>query len=190
MNLVSQLRLLPQPMPPPSPQYACGKRGRRPGFLFSSLPNWLMPQWSTCSGLQCAKVRGAGLPHPDTKANWAKPPGLPGRSGAGRAPGSAERPAPSHSLAPTPRRPGATRSAPDPARRSPRGARTLRKAKRTYIERALRQDRAAPVRSAPLPAAAVLLGRPPSAAAGWGRRPAPAGPLATRLPPVVSVFGA
>ena len=42
----------------------------------------------------------------------------------------------------------------------------------------------------PLPAAAVLLGRPPSAAAGWGRRPAPAGPLATRLPPVVSVFGA
>lgn len=79
----------------------------------------------------------------------------------------------------------------DPARRSPRGAGTLCKAKRTYMGRAVRRARAAAVRSAPLPAAAaVLLGRPPSAAARRGRRPAPTGPLAARLPPVVSVLGA
>lgn len=79
---------------------------------------------------------------------------------------------------------------PHPARRSPHGAGTLRKAKRTYIWRAVRRAGAAPVRSAPLSVAAVLLGRPPPAAAGRGRRPAPAGPLAARLPPVISVLGA
>lgn len=46
------------------------------------------------------------------------------------------------------------------------------------------------MRSAPLSVAAVLLGRPPSAAAGQGGRPAPAGPLAARLPPIISVLGA
>lgn len=91
---------------------------------------------------------------------------------------------------PAPRRPRPAPLLPNLARRSRRGAGSLREAKRTYIERAVRRARAAPVRSAPLSAAAVLLGRPPSAAAGRGRRPAPAGPLAARLPPVISVLGA
>ena len=94
-----------------------------------------MPQWSTCSGLQCAKVRGADPPHPDIKANWAKPPGLPGRAGVGRAPGRGVRPAPSHSLAPTPRRPSAT-----PLRPRPRSAQPARRGNppqsRAYVHRA------------------------------------------------------
>lgn len=86
--------------------------------------------------------------------------------------------------------PGPAATLPAPARRRPRGTGTVRKARRTYIGRAVRRTWAAPVSSAPLPAAAVLLGRSPSAAARRGRRPAPAGPLAARLPPVVSVLGA
>lgn len=109
----------------------------------------------------------------------------PGRPQRGAEEGGSGRPAPMPHLSPP--APLATRPTPHGAAR---GAGTLRKAKCTYIGRAVRRAGAAPVRSAPLPAAAVPLGRPPSAAAGRGRRPASAGPLAARLSPFVSVLGA
>lgn len=137
------------------------------------------------------------IPHQTTRPGWeqhptdiqlSKTPDTPcgvqvGGMGTGRASvGSPEDPsgsAPSATL-------------PHPARRS-RGQemwRTLRKAKRTYIGRAVGRAGAAPVRSTSLPAASVLLGRPPSAAARWGQRPAPAGSLAACLPSVISMLGA
>lgn len=106
--------------------------------------------------------------------------------GSGGPEGGVQRPRPvTHSQPPAPRR-----LAPPQHGAAPRGAGTLCKARRTYIGRAVRRARAAPVRSAPLPAASVLLGRPPSAAARQGRRLAPAGPLAARLPTFASVLGA
>lgn len=187
--------LLQWPCPAPTP-ICLGEGGKKSWFFSSSLSKWpsapvvkpLLP-----SSSRMAQVCWGQGARPDAKARRAHQPSTPGRSRAGRALGRGKA-APGRRAAPPPlytlTAPCAAATRPDPARRSPRSTGTFRKARRTYIGRAVRRARAAPVRSAPLPAAAVLLGRRPSAAARRGRRPAPAGPLAAGLPPVVSLLGA
>lgn len=165
-----------------------GREAGDPGFSSAVFPAGREPQWSSPLWPSVCQAEG-----------WPKPAGPPPPT---LRPGGLNHQA--FQAAPRARRgtrrlpPGYTLTAPNPAgpsplppaRRSPHGAGTLCKAKRTYIWRAVCRAGAAPVRSAPLSAAAVLLGRPPSAATRGGGRPAPAGPLAACLPHVISVLGA
>lgn len=160
-------------MPPPS-SICLGEGGKRSWFLFSSLPKRLSAAVVTLSGLHFAKLKGGPSlqhPHPptqDTRASGHNNQALlaapiqgraQGRGSGGPAEG-VQRPAPLHTHC-LPRAQGL----PPPQQGAARVAGTLCKARRTYIWRARRQARAAPLRSAPLPAASVLLGRPPAAAA-------------------------
>ena len=133
MNLVSQLRPLPQSTPPPTP-IRPREAGRRPGFLFSSLPNWLMPSGQPAlafsvprSGVQTPltlTLRPTGRNHPAFLAALVR--AGPRGAGSGRPP---------RTHWPLPRGdPARPRSAPDPARRSPRGGNLPQS--RAYVHRA------------------------------------------------------
>lgn len=134
-----------------------------PLYLFTQIPECPDDQPSLAFSLPSSRVAQAcgGGPltltlGPGERNNQAllAAPVQGGRMGGGSGgPGQACSAPPSHTL--TVPCPAATHRA--PARRSPRGAGTLCKVRSTYIGQAVRRARAAPLRSAPLPAAAVLL---------------------------------